>query len=245
MASTGITKRSRTRRAGESMYGLLLLAKNVAMTLIALLILVAGVWSSWSDAKPTILTKGLERGTLTVSRCDDDWCTGRFTPGSRGGEARARVRVDAAVSDGTGERLLVAIKPGTDEVVRTGAAGILHAGDRQHLADRALVLLLDGVEDRVQLGRHQRLDVAAGDLRSVFASIISTLDRNVRKNCQFAYISCRTSVAGLAGRGRPVPTPNQPGTIWRVWVQPNTHGMARRPPSRRRRSAASPGGSRC
>ncbi|QLH23750.1 hypothetical protein [Streptomyces sp. Rer75] len=127
MASTGITKRSRTRRAGESMYGLLLLAKNVAMTLVALLILVAGVWSSWSDAKPTMLTKGLERGTLTVSRCDDDWCTGRFTPGSKGSEAPAKVRVDAAVTDGTGERLLVAVKPGTDEVVRTGTAGILHA----------------------------------------------------------------------------------------------------------------------
>lgn len=127
MASTGITKRSRTRRAGESMYGLLLLAKNVAMTLIALLILVAGVWSSWGDAKPSMLTKGLERGTLTVSRCDDDWCTGRFTPGSRGGEARAEARVDAAVTDGRGERLLVAVKPGTDEVVRTGGAGILHA----------------------------------------------------------------------------------------------------------------------
>lgn len=127
MASTGITKRSRTRRAGESMYGLLLLAKNVAMTLVALLILVAGVWSSWSDAKPTMLTKGLERGTLTVSRCDDDWCTGRFTPGSKGAEARARVRVDAAVSVGTGERLLVAVKPGKNEVVRTGTAGILHA----------------------------------------------------------------------------------------------------------------------
>jgi hypothetical protein len=127
MASTGITKRSRTRRAGESMYGLLLLAKNVAMTLVALLILVAGVWSSWGDAKPSMLTKGLERGTLTVARCDDDWCTGRFTPGSRGGEAPTKVRVDAAVTDGRGERLLVVVKPGTDEVVRTGWAGILHA----------------------------------------------------------------------------------------------------------------------
>ncbi|WP_055548461.1 hypothetical protein [Streptomyces sp. NBRC 110028] len=127
MASTGITKRSRTRRAGESVYGLLLLAKNVAMTLVTLLILVAGVWSSWGDAKPSMLTKGLERGTLTVSRCDDNWCTGRFAPGSRGGEARPEVRVDAAVTDGRGERLLVAVKPGKDEVVRTGAAGVLHA----------------------------------------------------------------------------------------------------------------------
>src|SRR6185312_3527919 len=28
---------------------------------------------------------------------------------------------------------------------------------------------------------------------------------------------------------RPDPTPNQPGTICRDWVQPNTHGMARNP----------------
>src|SRR5256885_920007 len=27
----------------------------------------------------------------------------------------------------------------------------------------------------------------------------------------------------------PVPTPNQPGTICRDWVHPNTHGMARSP----------------
>ncbi|WP_064455542.1 hypothetical protein [Streptomyces hygroscopicus] len=127
MAFTGVTKRSRTRRAGESAYGLLLLAKNAAMALIALLILVAGVWSSWGDAKPTMLTKGLERGTVTVSDCDDEWCTGSFSPALAGGEAHGRVRIDEAVTDGTGDRVPVALKPGTDHAVRTGAAGILHA----------------------------------------------------------------------------------------------------------------------
>ncbi|MDP9613051.1 hypothetical protein ACFV4E_15815 [Streptomyces hygroscopicus] len=127
MAFTGVTKRSRTRRVGESAYGLLLLAKNAAMALIALLILVAGVWSSWGDAKPTMLTKGLERGTVTVSDCDDEWCTGSFSPARAGGEAHGRVRIDEAVTDGTGDRVPVALKPGTDRAVRTGAAGILHA----------------------------------------------------------------------------------------------------------------------
>jgi hypothetical protein len=127
MASTGMTKRSRTRRAGESAYGLLLLAKNVAMTLVALLILVAGAWSSWGDAKPSMLTKGLERGTVTISECGDDWCTGSFAPASGAGETHGRVRVDEAVTDGDGDRVPVVVKPGTDEVVRTGAAGILHA----------------------------------------------------------------------------------------------------------------------
>lgn len=28
---------------------------------------------------------------------------------------------------------------------------------------------------------------------------------------------------------RPLPTPNQPGTICRLWVQPKTQGIARRP----------------
>ncbi|MFE1977918.1 hypothetical protein [Streptomyces hygroscopicus] len=127
MAFTGVTKRSRTRRVGESAYGLLLLAKNAAMALIALLILVAGVWSSWGDAKPTMLTKGLERGTVTVSDCDDEWCTGSFSPARAGGEAHGRVRIDEAVTDGTGDRVPVALKPGTDRAVRTGAAGNLHA----------------------------------------------------------------------------------------------------------------------
>ncbi|MET7933846.1 hypothetical protein [Streptomyces sp. NPDC005322] len=127
MASTGMTKRSRTRRAGESAYGLLLLAKNVAMALVALLILVAGMWSSWADAKPAMLTKGLERGTVTMADCGDDWCTGSFTAARPGGDSHGRVRIDEAVTDGVGDRVPVVVKPGTDEAVRTGAAGVLHA----------------------------------------------------------------------------------------------------------------------
>ncbi|AUA11727.1 MULTISPECIES: hypothetical protein [Streptomyces] len=127
MAFTGVTKRSRGRRAGESAYGLLLIAKNVTMVLVAALILAAGVWSSWGDAKPTMLTKGLERGTVAVSDCDDEWCTGSFTPAEAGGKAHGRVRIDKAVTDGAGDHVAVALKPGTDHAVRTGIAGTLHA----------------------------------------------------------------------------------------------------------------------
>ncbi|MFD8871896.1 hypothetical protein ACFV1F_47430 [Streptomyces sp. NPDC059590] len=127
MSSTGTIKRSRKRRASESAYGLLLVTKNVVMALLALFVLVAGVWYSWATAKPAMFTKNLERGTITVAACDDDWCTGTFTPMDGSGRARAKVRIDKAVTDGRGERLLVALKPGSDEAVRTGMTGILHA----------------------------------------------------------------------------------------------------------------------
>lgn len=127
MSSTGTIKRSRTRRASESAYGLLLLTKNVVMALLALLVLVAGVWYSWATAEPAMFTKNLERGTVTVAHCDDDWCTGAFTATDGSGRARAKVRIDKAVTDGQGDRLPVALKRGTDEAVRTGWPGILHA----------------------------------------------------------------------------------------------------------------------
>ena len=65
--------------------------------------------------------------------------------------------------------------------------------------------------------------------RSVLASVIATLERKVRKKCQpLVHLGAarRPSPASRAA-ARPVPTPNQPGTIWRDCVQPNTHGIAR------------------
>ncbi|WKX72247.1 hypothetical protein [Streptomyces sp. XD-27] len=128
-SSTGALplRRSRTRRMGESAYGLLLLARNAAVALFALLIVAAGVWASWGTAQHAMLTKGRERGTLTVRSCGDEWCTGSFAPAGHSGEPRAAMRVDAAVADGAGDRLAVVVKPGTDQAVRTGAAGVLHA----------------------------------------------------------------------------------------------------------------------
>jgi hypothetical protein len=127
MASISTVKRSRARRAGESAYGLLLLAKNVVMALLALLILVAGVWYSWATARPAMYASAADRGTIMVARCGSDWCTGAFTPADASGQARARVRIDEEVVGGKGSRVAVAERLGTDEVVRTGMAGVLHA----------------------------------------------------------------------------------------------------------------------
>ncbi|HCA84587.1 MAG TPA: hypothetical protein DEQ61_03225 [Streptomyces sp.] len=121
------SKRSFARRLGESTYGLLLVGKHAVMAGVALLVLVAGVWTSWDTAQHAMLTKGRERGTLTIERCDADACTGPFVAAAPAGADRPEVAIDKAVTDERGERLAVAVKPGTDEVVRTGPAGVLYA----------------------------------------------------------------------------------------------------------------------
>jgi hypothetical protein len=120
-------KRSRTRRAGESAYGLLLLTKNALMALVALLLLVAGVWTSWGSAQHAMLASSREQGTMTVRSCGSDRCTGPFVPVEGKGSVRPRVSLDKSVAEKPGERYSIAIKPGTDEVVRTGPAGILYS----------------------------------------------------------------------------------------------------------------------
>lgn len=127
MAKTASIRRSPVRRAGESAYGLLLVTKNVAMTLVVLLLLAGGVWTSWQTAQFSMLTKGRELGTVTVARCGDDVCTGPFAAADAGASDRPKVRIDKSVTHKRGERLQVAVKPGTDEVVRTGWGGVLFA----------------------------------------------------------------------------------------------------------------------
>ncbi|MEU6079001.1 hypothetical protein [Streptomyces sp. NPDC047108] len=127
MARTMRIRRSPVRRAGESAYGLLLVGRNVLLIGVVLLLMTAGVWSSWNTAQHVMLTKGRERGTVTIARCDAETCTGSFAPAGGGGTERPKVSIDKSVTHKTGERLLVAVKPGTDEVVRTGWAGILYA----------------------------------------------------------------------------------------------------------------------
>lgn len=126
-ASTGAVrqKRSRTRRAGESMFGMLLLARNIVLTLVAVLLLVAGGWTSWQSAQPAL--SGDTRGTVRIAECGEEKCAGTFTPAA-GGESRPKkVRVAESASGTVGERLQVALRPGTNEAVRTGPAGALHA----------------------------------------------------------------------------------------------------------------------
>lgn len=118
-------KRSRTRRAGESMFGVLLLTRNVLLSLVAVLLLVAGGWTSWQTAGPALT--GDVRGTVRIAECDEAECAGEFTPVTSGPGSRSRkVTIDESASGTVGERLQVALRPGSDEVVRTGPSGALY-----------------------------------------------------------------------------------------------------------------------
>ncbi|WP_338672310.1 hypothetical protein V1460_04690 [Streptomyces sp. SCSIO 30461] len=100
--------------------------RRAATVLVAVLLLAAGVWSSWGTAQHVVLSKGREHGTLTVVRCGAETCTGPFDPeGSPG--ALDGMTIDRSVAVARGDRLDVVVKPGTDEVVRAGWPGALHA----------------------------------------------------------------------------------------------------------------------
>ncbi|WP_043264673.1 hypothetical protein [Streptomyces sp. CT34] len=123
--SVNRSKRSRTRRFGESAFGMLIVARTAVMALLALLLLVAGVWTSWGTARYAMLAKGRERGTMTVAACAADRCTGPFVPVEAGGRRRQVSIAQAAVKKG--ERVAVALRPDSTRAVRTGAGGVLHA----------------------------------------------------------------------------------------------------------------------
>ncbi|WP_151484015.1 hypothetical protein [Streptomyces albicerus] len=101
--------------------------QRAAMGTVAVLILIAGVWASWGTAQHVMLTKGRERGTMTVTRCADDRCTGPYRPTSEGSTARDRVVLDSEVAVDKGRTYTVVVKPGSDEVVRIGPGGLLYA----------------------------------------------------------------------------------------------------------------------
>ncbi|MFE3497043.1 hypothetical protein [Streptomyces sp. NPDC059175] len=100
--------------------------RRAAMFLVAVLLVVAGVWSSWGSAQHVLLGKGREHGVLTVTSCGEKTCTGPFDPEGPA-VARAGMTIEHSVAVSTGARLPVVVKPGTDEVVRTGWAGALHS----------------------------------------------------------------------------------------------------------------------
>jgi hypothetical protein len=103
--------------------------KAVVLAAIVLLIVAAGVWTSWKTAQHIVLTKGRERGTMTVTACGDTRCTGPYLPDDTAlGGPRAKVTIDKSLTHHrTGEKIPVAVEPGTGTVVRTGWAGGLHA----------------------------------------------------------------------------------------------------------------------
>ncbi len=103
------------------------LGRLVAMGTVAALILIAGVWASWGTAQHVMLTKGRERGTVEVTRCGEDTCTGPYTPSSVGSAARGSVVIEHTVAVRKGRTYTVVVKPGSDDVVRSGPAGILYS----------------------------------------------------------------------------------------------------------------------
>ncbi|MET9759771.1 hypothetical protein ABZ016_12035 [Streptomyces sp. NPDC006372] len=98
-----------------------------AMGTVAVLILIAGVWASWGTAQHVMLTKGRESGTVEVTRCGPDTCTGRYRPLSEGSQPRARVVLEKSVAVEKGRTYTVVLKPGSDDAVRSGPAGVLYA----------------------------------------------------------------------------------------------------------------------
>lgn len=105
----------------------LLLVRRTAMGGLAALLLVAGVWASWGTAQHVMLTGERERGTMRVTDCSSDECVGTYVPSTDGFEPRGEVVIDRSIAEAKGVRIPVAVKPGTDEVVRTGGPGFLHA----------------------------------------------------------------------------------------------------------------------
>ncbi|MEU6366139.1 hypothetical protein ABZ876_10345 [Streptomyces sp. NPDC046931] len=113
--------------SSQGSVAVLRLGRFAAMGTVAALILIAGVWGSWGTAQYVMLTKGRERGTVEVTRCGEDTCSGPFTPLSAGARPRARVVIRQTVAVQQGQTYTVVVKPDSDDVVRSGPAGILYA----------------------------------------------------------------------------------------------------------------------
>ncbi|MET9653143.1 hypothetical protein ABZZ44_23120 [Streptomyces sp. NPDC006460] len=101
-------------------------ARNAAMALVALLLVVAGAWSSWGTAQHVLLAKGREHGTLTVTGCNEETCSGRYVPEDPA-QPHSALTIEHSVAAAKGQTLPVVVKPGTEEAVRTGWGGGLHA----------------------------------------------------------------------------------------------------------------------
>jgi hypothetical protein len=111
----------------ESAHAVLRFGRFAAMGAVAVLILIAGVWASWGTAQHVMLTKGRERGTVEVTRCGQDMCTGRYSPLSPGSQPRSEVVLEKSVAVRKGRTYTVVVKPGSDDAVRSGPAGVLYA----------------------------------------------------------------------------------------------------------------------
>ncbi|MBQ1099886.1 hypothetical protein KBY55_28455 [Streptomyces sp. b94] len=115
---------ARPRQASRAV---LRFGRFTAMGTVTALILIAGVWASWGTAQHVLLTKGREQGTVEVTRCGEGSCSGPYAPVSAGSQARERVVIEDSVAVAKGRTYSVVMKPGSDDVVRSGPAGVLYA----------------------------------------------------------------------------------------------------------------------
>jgi hypothetical protein len=113
--------------SSQGVLAVLRFGRVVAMGTVTALVLIAGVWASWGTAQHVMLTKGRESGTVEVARCGEDVCTGPYTPMSAGSRARDEVVIEKSVAVVKGQTYTVVVKPGSDDVVRSGPAGVLYA----------------------------------------------------------------------------------------------------------------------
>lgn len=119
-------RKKRVKQGQGSSHRVLSFGRWAVMGGVAVLLLVAGVWSSWGAAQHVMLAKGREHGTFTVTGCADGTCAGRYE--SEGPAApRGGMSIEQSVAVKKGERFRVVVKPGTNELVRTGTAGLLYA----------------------------------------------------------------------------------------------------------------------
>ncbi|MEU1176654.1 hypothetical protein ABZ464_03220 [Streptomyces sp. NPDC005820] len=121
------SRRSGSPKARQASTAALRFGRLAAMGVVAALILFAGVWGSWGTAQQVMLTKGREHGTIEVTRCGAQTCSGPYTPLSEGSTARSRVVIERSVAVRKGRTYTVVVKPDGDEVVRSGPAGVLYA----------------------------------------------------------------------------------------------------------------------
>lgn len=123
-ASAVAASAARPRRLSRAVLGF---GRVALMGTVAVLLLIAGVWASWGTAQHVMLTKGREQGTVEVSRCGGGVCSGPYSPVSAGSQARERVVIEDSVAVAKGRTYSVVVKPGGDDVVRSGPAGVLYA----------------------------------------------------------------------------------------------------------------------
>ncbi|GAA3878272.1 hypothetical protein [Streptomyces sedi] len=144
-------RRSAARRAGESAFGALLLARLVVSWLLAVALVAGGAWASWEDARYTFGVRDIEESEITLLRCEPEGCAGVSTVSGD------MVVLEQRFGRAEGERLTVVRPPEGDVVLRSDGAGRLYS-----LAPLAGGLLLASVVIAGGLRRYRVAWTVAG-----------------------------------------------------------------------------------